>query len=163
MRTYSIVQLERGEARDVLRCVKVGVKPMLLVLAASLVVGCATGGSGGSKDSLVAQGATPLSASELRALVVDAEISGYGHSGLGTIYEIDKADGTSSGSVSSTQGMNSFTGTWSIDGSGAYCVDRHGLGDYNFRDRACEYWYKLGTDYYAVRGGLAVKRTVKRL
>lgn len=61
-----------------------------------------------------------------------------------------------------TQGSFTYFGTWLISDNGDYCFDRKS-NDWPWSMKGCENWYRLGADYFAVRGGVLQKRAVRRI
>jgi len=134
-------------------------KAWIAPLAVFLVTGCAVEQM--RIEELTAKGAKPLTASEVRAVIVGSEVSGDGKLG-GTLYEVAGADGSLGGTGVGTQGSFTYFGTWSINNNGDYCFSRESR-DWPWSMKGCERWFGLGSDYFAVRDGVLYKRGVKRL
>ena len=134
-------------------------KSRTALLAALLMSGCASEQMG--IDSLMSKGAQPVTAAEIRTVVVGAEVAGEGNSG-GTLFEVARADGSLGGIGVGTQGSFNYFGTWWVSDNGDYCFDRKS-NDWPWSMKGCERWYRLGSDYYAVRGGVLQKRSVRKI
>ena len=134
-----------------------------IITSAAICVLVATNTARGqsSRDELIAQGAKQLSAAELRQLLSGKEISGptFGQS---TIAWTLKPDGSFSGWGQNMQGEAQNWGTWNVNDKGQFCVEGQARW-YGGSDQfsGCTEWFRLGSNFYAVRDGRAVKRQVK--
>lgn len=111
-----------------------------------------------SRDELVARGAKALSADELRAALTGSEISGANYNNTATLAWNLNADGTIIGTASYS--TTPIRGTWSVNEKGQFCFDHESSVG---RDRGCQDWFVVGSEYYATRGQSAMKRQVKKL
>jgi hypothetical protein len=114
-----------------------------------------------SRDELIAKGAKQLGGAELRQLLSGKKISGPTYDG-GALSWTLKSDGSFSGSGQYPSGSTDHRGTWSVNEKGQFCFQNlvSWPGGSN-RDVACQDWYRLGSDFYAIRDGNVLKREVK--
>jgi len=121
---------------------------------------CAAGlaGAQSSRDELVAAGAKALTAAELGQALSGAEISGPSYRGNLLRLQV-KTNGSISGNYYVDEGFTVFaSGKWNINEQGQFCFQVAIFG--GARDAACEDWFKSGGDYYAIRDGRVLKRSV---
>lgn len=146
-----------------------------IALAGALVVlvgigGCASGGQGSgstSRASLVERGAVRLDSSALKSLLSGASIAGPSIKGGMNVSWTFKPDGNVSGSsqfLFVQAGDYPQVGTWQVDAD-RLCVQLRAMDPsttvaYRLREDACEEWYRLGSDHFAVQGGSAMVRKV---
>lgn len=114
---------------------------------------------------LLDAGGKKLSKEGLQAALSGARVSGKTATGAATVESDFKADGTYSGTATSTQGASGYVGTWSVDDSGKLCVEftrtRGG------RDKQCGYYFAIADRYYvsesdSERGSPLIERTIKK-
>jgi len=122
-----------------------------------------------SRDDMLASGAKALSAAELKETLTGAEL--VGPSVMGTYQRwVLKANGSLEGesrgwiSGPAGEGISLYhRGKWTVNEQGQFCVEVQ-ISTSGFRDtdKGCEDWYQRGTDFYAVRDGKIMKRSVKK-
>ncbi len=109
---------------------------------------------------MASKGGTALTAAQLRALIVGAEIEGLSGGGVYgdvTLTEFVGADGSLHGLASDSQGAINYAGKWSIDDKGRYCFERQFP---RLTGKGCEQWFKVGPDYFAAGGKMAYRRKI---
>ena len=136
---------------------------MRAMLASTCMVTCLLGVSAAvhaqsSLEELIAKGAKPVDAAELREALSGSEIAGPAFRGEELQWILNK-DGSLGGwnLYGGTKYENS--GNWSVNDKGQFCFRLTEASG----DAACQDWFKLGSEYFVVRSGRALKRTVRRL
>jgi len=113
-----------------------------------------------SRDELMAKGATQLSGTELKLLLSGKQISGPTFDGA-TLNWTLKSDGSFSGYGQFPNGRTTHVGTWNINEKGQFCFSNQvSWSGGSLLDLACQDWFRLGTDFYAIRDGHVLKRQV---
>ena len=137
---------------------------MRTMLARTCMVTCLLGASAAghaqsSIDELIAKGAKPVDAAELRETLAGAVIAGPAYRGKEFQWVLNK-DGSVSGWTIWTDGAKyENPGKWSVNDKGQFCFRLAEASG----DAACQDWFKLGSEYFAVRNGQVLKRTVRKL
>ncbi len=139
-------------------------KTLSIPIAIFVIAGCASAGP--SRDSLMSQGAKPLTGTELKSTVSGAEVSGESLRSVPFRWDL-RADGSVSGEATSArEGGSAIAGKWIINDRGQLCYQQVTTtsvvyGTYPW-PVGCEDWFKLGADYYAIENGKTMKRSVKK-
>lgn len=130
-------------------------------LAVSGLVASGPARSQTSRDLLIAKGAKALTAVELKRILPGSDIAGAALRG-GSIQWTLRTDGSIAGSFYDLTGNGTeVAGTWRIGDKGQFCFRIQGSGGV-YTQSSCEDWFKLGSNFYAVRDGEAVRRTIKK-
>ncbi len=138
-----------------------------IVLTAACVVLTACAGlpsldAGMSLQELQAKGGKRLAATELQQSIAGALVSGRTTSGRAVVDWSLDGNGTINGTISNQHGAFSQTGKWNVTGDDKFCYTVSGPAEAGGNLSACQGWYRLGADLYAVEGTYAMKREVVR-
>jgi hypothetical protein len=103
-------------------------------------------------DEIVAKGGQAMTAAELRA-----ELSGKyvtGHLESGAYFEVRLMPGGKMEGMSSSRNSRSeLIGTWRVTDKNQFCADGH-LVQWNLQSKRCQWWWKVGTEYFATSSHL---------
>ena len=146
----------------------------LLAIAATLWMPCALAQA--TLGALLDAGAKPVTIAQFKEEVVQRLIGGPTATGgkLEVMYTADgrlQGTGTQSGYASAIPPWGTIVGDWSSDEQGRICTSmRVGVsaaGTTVVLPKRCQYWYKLGMDYYFAdsdtdRSAKVLSRTIKQ-
>ena len=118
--------------------------------------------TGMSRQDLETKGGKRLAATDLRQSITGALVSGRTPSGRAFVDSALDANGAVSGTISNQHGAFAQTGKWSVSEDGKFCYTVSGVLEAGGNLNACQEWYRLGADLYAVEGTYAMKREVVR-
>lgn len=137
---------------------------MRMMLTRTCMVTCLLGASvavhaQSSVDELIAKGAKPVGAVELREALSGAQVTGHSFIGKGLQWSLNKDGSLSGWTLWYDDAKHKNSGKWSVNDKGQFCfqLDATSSGDF-----ACQDWLKLGSEYFAVRNGQVLKRTVSK-